>query len=105
MTKTLTALIAVATLATATAAVPTTAQERCVGCGIGAPEYPIAPPAMCTTPPIGNRCQGRTAIGSASRLTTLTATWLAGAGVRWRSAPGYPAIVRGRCVNCASAVT
>jgi len=41
MTKTLTALIAVATLATA---VPATAQERCVGCGIGAPEYPIAPP-------------------------------------------------------------
>ena len=44
MTKTLTALVAAASLATATAAMPTTAQERCVGCGIGAPEYPIAPP-------------------------------------------------------------
>jgi hypothetical protein len=44
MTKTLTALMAAATLASATSAVPTTAQERCVGCGIGGPEYPIAPP-------------------------------------------------------------
>src|SRR5260370_11567095 len=50
MTKTLTGLIAVATLATATAAVPTTAQERCVGCGIGAPEYPIAPPGYVYYP-------------------------------------------------------
>jgi hypothetical protein len=50
MTKTLTALIVVATLATATAAVPTTAQERCVGCGIGAPEYPIAPPGYVYYP-------------------------------------------------------
>src|SRR6516225_4018499 len=58
---------------------------------------------MCTTPPIGNRCQGRTAIGSVSRPTTLTATWSAGAGVQRRFAPGYPAIVRGRCVDCASA--
>src|SRR5215467_3597060 len=41
MTKTLTALMAAATLASATSAVPTTAQERCVGCGIGGPEYPI----------------------------------------------------------------
>src|SRR6516165_4112446 len=37
MTKTLTALMAAATLASATSAVPTTAQERCVGCGIGGP--------------------------------------------------------------------
>jgi len=43
MTKTRTALVAAATLATATAAVPTTAQERCIGCGIGGIEYPIAP--------------------------------------------------------------
>src|ERR1700756_3240452 len=50
MTKTLTALIAAATLATATAAVPTTAQERCVGCGIGAPQYPIAPPGYVYYP-------------------------------------------------------
>ena len=44
MMKTLTALIAAAALATATAAAPTTAQERCIGCGIGGVEYPIAPP-------------------------------------------------------------
>jgi hypothetical protein len=50
MTKILTALIAAATLATATAAVPATAQERCVGCGIGAPEYPIAPPGYVYYP-------------------------------------------------------
>ena len=43
MTKTLTALIVAGTLATATAAVPTAAQERCIGCGIGGVEYPIAP--------------------------------------------------------------
>ena len=43
MMKTLTALIAATTLASATAAVPTAAQERCVGCGIGGVEYPIAP--------------------------------------------------------------
>jgi hypothetical protein len=67
------------------------------------PNTQSRPPAMCTTPPIGNRCQGRTAIGSASRPTTLTATWSAGVGVQRRSAHGYPAIVRGHCVDCASA--
>ena len=103
MTKTLTALIAAGTLATVTAAVPTTAQERCIGCGIGGVEYPIAPPAMCTIPPIMTRWQGPTAIGSACRPTTLAATWSAGAGVQRRSAPGYPAIVRGHRVDCASA--
>jgi hypothetical protein len=50
MTKPLTALIAAATFATATSAAPTTAQERCVGCGIGAPEYPIAPPGYVYYP-------------------------------------------------------
>ena len=104
MTKTLTALIAAGTLATATAAVPTIAQERCIGCGIGGVEYPIAPPGyVCTIPPIMNRCRGPTAIGSACQPTTLAATWSAGAGVQRRSAPGYPAIVRGHCVDCASA--
>ena len=43
MTKTLTALVAAGILATATAAVPTSAQERSIGCGIGGVEYPIAP--------------------------------------------------------------
>ena len=43
MTKTVTALLAAATLATATATVPTTARERCLGCGIGGVEYPVAP--------------------------------------------------------------
>ena len=50
MTKTLTALIAAGTLATATAAVPTIAQERCIGCGIGGVEYPIAPPGYVYYP-------------------------------------------------------
>ena len=45
---------------------------------------PMRPPAMCIIPPMGNRCQGPTAIGSACRSTTLTATWSAGAGVQWR---------------------
>jgi hypothetical protein len=35
MTKTLTALIAAATLASATFAMPTTAHARCVGCAVG----------------------------------------------------------------------
>jgi hypothetical protein len=51
MTETLTALIAAATLATATAAVPTTAQERCIGCGIGAGDRPPdAPPGYVSYP-------------------------------------------------------
>src|SRR5262245_39277113 len=50
MTRTLTALIAAGTLATATAALPTTAQERCIGCGIGGVEYPIAPPGYVYYP-------------------------------------------------------
>jgi len=36
MTKTLTALVAAATLAAATAAVPSTADARCFGCAVGA---------------------------------------------------------------------
>ena len=50
MTKTLTALVAATILATASAAVPTTAQERCIGCGIGGVEYPIAPPGYVYYP-------------------------------------------------------
>jgi len=42
MTKTLTALVAAATLAAAIA-VPAVAQERCIGCGIGGVDYPVAP--------------------------------------------------------------
>ena len=88
MTKTLTALIAVATLATATAAVPTTAQERCIGCGIGAPEYPIAPPGYVYYPAYWEPLPGANCYWFRTRPTTLTATWSAGAGVQWRSAPG-----------------
>jgi hypothetical protein len=48
MTKTLTALVAAATLATATAAMPTTADARCVGCAVGTGERPAdAPPRLC----------------------------------------------------------
>ena len=42
MTKTLTALVAAATLAAAIA-VPTVPQERCIGCGICVVDYPVAP--------------------------------------------------------------
>jgi uncharacterized protein YidB (DUF937 family) len=45
MKKTLTVLVASATLATATSDVPTTAHARCVGCAVGAGERPAdAPP-------------------------------------------------------------
>jgi hypothetical protein len=45
MTKTLTALVAAAALATSTYAVPTPAGARCVGCAVGAGERPAdAPP-------------------------------------------------------------
>jgi hypothetical protein len=40
MTKTLSALVAAATLATATFAVPPVADARCVGCAVGAGERP-----------------------------------------------------------------
>src|SRR6516165_449299 len=104
MTKTLTALVAAATLATATAAVPTTAQERCIGCGIGGVEYPIAPPGYVYYPAYYEPLPGSNCYWcSACRPTTLAATWSAGAGVQRPSAPGYPAIVRGHRVDCASA--
>jgi hypothetical protein len=89
MTKTLTALVAAATLASATSAVLTTADARCVGCAVGAGERPPdAPPGYVHYPAYGNPCPGPTAIGFARRSMTLTATWSAGAGVQWRSAPG-----------------
>jgi hypothetical protein len=90
MTKTVTALLAAAILATATCALLTTAHARCVGCAVGADERPAeAPPGyVCTIPAMGNSCQGPIAIGSACPSTTLTATWSAGRGVQWLSAPG-----------------
>jgi hypothetical protein len=45
MTKTLTALVAAATLATVTAALPTTPDARCVGCAVGTSERPADAPA------------------------------------------------------------
>jgi hypothetical protein len=51
MTKTLTALVAAATLAAASAVVPTTAAARCVGCALGAGERPAdAPPGYVYYP-------------------------------------------------------
>jgi hypothetical protein len=51
MTKTLTALVAAATLATASAVVPTTADARCVGCAVRAGERPPdAPPGYVYYP-------------------------------------------------------
>ena len=58
MTKTLTALVAAATLAIATAAVPTAADARCPRLRRRTATL-MRPPAMCTIPPMGNRCQGR----------------------------------------------
>jgi hypothetical protein len=50
MTKTLAALVAAAILATATAAAPTTADARCLGCAIGAAGPPEAPPGYVYYP-------------------------------------------------------
>jgi hypothetical protein len=51
MTKTLTALVAAATLATSTYALPTPADARCVGCAVGAGERPAeAPPGYVYYP-------------------------------------------------------
>jgi hypothetical protein len=59
MTETLTALIAAATLATATAAVPTTADARCAGCAVGAGERPAdAPPGYVYYPAYGEPLPG-----------------------------------------------
>jgi hypothetical protein len=57
-TRTVTALLAAGTLAAATAAVPTTAQERCLGCGIGGLEYPIAPRGYAYYPGYGEPLPG-----------------------------------------------
>ena len=100
MTKTLTALIAVATLATA---VPTTAQERCVGCGIGAPEYPIAPPGYVYYPAYWEPLPGANCYWFRIPAYDAHGNMVGWRGRPVRSAPGYPAIVRGRCLDCASA--
>jgi hypothetical protein len=57
-TRNVTALLVAAILATATAAVPTIAQERCLGCGIGSVEYPIAPPGYVYYPGYGEPLPG-----------------------------------------------
>jgi hypothetical protein len=59
MTKILTALVAAATLATATAAVPITADARCVGCAAGADDGPAyAPPGYVYYPAYGEPLPG-----------------------------------------------
>jgi len=59
MTKTLTALVAAATWATAAAVVPTTADARCVGCAVGAGEQPAyAPPGYVYYPTYGEPLPG-----------------------------------------------
>src|SRR2546425_5184915 len=51
MTRTLTVLVAAATLAAASAVVPTTAAARCLGCAVGAGERPPdAPPGYVYYP-------------------------------------------------------
>ena len=57
-TRNVTALLVAAILATAAAAVPTIAQERCLGCGIGGVEYPIAPPGYAYYPGYGEPLPG-----------------------------------------------
>jgi hypothetical protein len=58
MTKTLTALVAAATLATATAAVPTTADARCVGCAVAGERPADAPPGYVYYPAYGEPLPG-----------------------------------------------
>ena len=59
MTNTLTALVAAATLATAAAAVSTTADARCAGCLVGAGELPPeAPPGYVYYPAYGQQLPG-----------------------------------------------
>jgi hypothetical protein len=59
MTKTLTALIAAASLASVTFAVPTTADARCGGCAVGAGERPAdAPPGYVYYPAYGESLPG-----------------------------------------------
>ena len=50
MTRTLTALVAAAALATATAAGPSTADARCVGCAVGDEGPAYAPPGYVLYP-------------------------------------------------------
>jgi hypothetical protein len=104
ITKTLTALIAAATLATATVADPTTADARCVGCAVGAGERPAdASPGYVYYPAYGEPLPGPNCNWFRMPVYDVSETWSAGAGVQWRSAPGYPAFVRGHCLDCASA--
>jgi hypothetical protein len=59
MTKALGALMAAATLASATSAVPTTADARCVGCAVGVSERPAdAPPGYVYYPAYGEPLPG-----------------------------------------------
>jgi hypothetical protein len=58
MTRTLAASVAVATLVIA-AAIPTTADARCVGCAVGAGERPAeAPPGYVYYPGYGQQLPG-----------------------------------------------
>src|SRR5262245_30245358 len=79
MTKSLTASVAV-TLATAMA-VPIVAQERCVGCGIGGPEYPIAPPGYAYYP------YGEPLLGANCYWFRMPAYDARGNMVGWRGRP------------------
>jgi len=51
-------LMTKATALIAAAAMPATAQERCIGCGIGGVEYPIAPPPAYVYYPYGESLPG-----------------------------------------------
>jgi hypothetical protein len=103
MTKTLTALIAAATLATATSAVPTTADARCVSCAVGAGERPAdAPPGYVYYPAYGEPLPGPNC--NWFRMPVYDAY---GNMVGWRGRPvafcsWLAAIVRGHCLDCAS---
>jgi hypothetical protein len=53
-----------------------------------------APPGYVYYPGYGQQLPGPNCNGTACRFTTRTATWSDGRGGQWRSAPGWPAIVR-----------
>ena len=59
MTKTLSALVAAVTFATAVSAMRITADARCVGCAVGASERPAdAPPGYVSYPAYGEPLPG-----------------------------------------------
>jgi hypothetical protein len=88
------------------AAVPTTADARCVGCAVGAGERPAdAPPGYVYYPAYGEPLPGPNCYWFRMPVYDTYGNMVGWRGrpVAFRSAPGYPAFVRGHCLDCASA--